>query len=361
MLGTSLDSPGGMTSVVRTLRDGGLFDAWYVEYIETDKVRRAITQLRVMSVALWRLVTALAANRVSLVHAHSASRGSFWRKSLLCALARLFGVPYLFHLHSGEFPVFYQEECNPVAKWWVRLTLRKASLVISLTESWRALLCAIEPTIRVVVVGNPVEVPIKLPTMRDPAINVLFLGRLREKKGVFDLVRALPAVLRQCPQLRFVLAGDEGEKEVLSLATALGVESAIHLPGWVDGEPKAALLREADLFVLPSYFEGLPVGLLEAMALGIPIVSCVVGGIPDLIEDGKHGLLVQPGDTTALAAAIVHLARHAPLRQSLRVAAHERVRSTYALPTLIAALGDLYAQLGCPKRAESNFGGDIRR
>lgn len=347
MLGTSLRTPGGMTSVVRTLQNAGLFSTFDAKYLATYEGAGLARQLRTVFVALLQLLRALFARQVSLVHAHSASRGSFWRKSVLCAVADLFGVAYVFHVHSGEFPDFYDVECGAVAKWWVRRTLRKAAAVICLTDSWHTRFAAIEPAARLVVIGNPVDVPPKLSTLRAQPINVLFLGRLRAKKGVFDLVAAMPEALKYCPQLRFILAGDEGEEKVRAAASAMGVAHAIELPGWIDGAEKAALLAKADIFVLPSYFEGLPVGLLEAMALGIPVVTTPVGGIPDLVKDGSTGLLIQPGDSGALATALIQLASDSVLRTTLREAAFDHVSATYSLPVVFSQFGELYKRHGC--------------
>jgi glycosyltransferase involved in cell wall biosynthesis len=355
MLGTSLQSPGGMTSVVVTLMNAGLFSRCNVEYISTYERAGLYCQLRVMSRALLQMLRLLLMRQAALVHAHSASRGSFLRKSLLCALARACGVPYVFHMHSGEFPDFYDTECTALAKWWVRYTLRHAATVICLTESWRTHLRGVEPQARVAVIGNPVEVPPTLAQIRDEVTEVLFLGRLREQKGVFDLLRALPAVLKQYPQMRLVLAGDEGEHACRAYAEQLGVAHALVLPGWVSGEKKAELLRRADVFVLPSYAEGLPVGLLEAMALGIPILTTPVGGVPDLIDDCVHGLLVAPKDPGALATALIRLGADHALRKSLCAAAFERVQAHYALPTVLAAIDRLYSELGWRAEAKSAF------
>jgi glycosyltransferase involved in cell wall biosynthesis len=360
MLGASLQAPGGMTSVVVTLMNAGLFRKFNVDYISTYERTGLRWQLRTMLRALVRMLRLLLTRQVALVHAHSASRGSFVRKSLLCALARGAGVPYVLHIHSGEFPVFYGTECNALAKWWVRYTLRHAATVVCLTETWRTHLQAVEPRARAAVIGNPVEIPPALPPSRDTVIEVLFLGRLREQKGVFDLLRALPQVLQRCPQMRFVLAGDEGIDACRAYAEQLGVAHALVLPGWVSGEEKAALLRRADLFVLPSYAEGLPVGLLEAMALGIPIVTTPVGGVPDLIDDGVHGLMVAPKDAAALAAALVRLGTDCALRAALRAAAFERVQAHYALPTVLAALDRLYSELGgCAEAKAALIQGEI--
>lgn len=339
MLGTSLDAPGGMTSVVRTLSAGGLFKAGNVVYLSTYEGKGIATQVRVFGAAMLRLVWMLIVGKVALVHVHSASRGSFWRKSLVCLFARLFGVPYVFQIHSGEFPTFYAQECGALARWWVHQTLAHAATVVCLTEYWREQIAAFAPGGNLVVIGNPVDTHPLAPA-RDTVHEVLFLGRLREKKGVFDLIRAIS--LLDMPSLKFVLAGDEDAQAVQAMARELGVIDQVSLPGWIDGKEKQAQLEAADMFVLPSYFEGLPVGVLEAMANGVPIVTTSVGGIPDVVVDREHALLVPPGDPAKLAAAIRELINDRELRLRLRDNAYQRARNVFSIPVVVEKYLALY-------------------
>lgn len=280
-----------------------------------------------------------------MMHAHSASRGSFWRKSVLCSIAQAFRVPYILHIHSGEFPVFFSQECGVLAQWWVRRVLRDAAAVVVLTSRWRAAFQEIEPTATLRVLPNPVRVPSQLGERKSRGARVLFLGRMRQKKGVFDLVAASALVERDVPGVEFVLAGDGDLEAVREAARSCGVESRVTLPGWVAGKDKDDLLAQADVFVLPSYFEGLPVGVLEAMALGVPIVATNVGGIPDVVSDGVHALLVDPGDVAALAQAIKSLLVDRGLADRLRQNAYERARSVYSEQIVMSQLESLYREV----------------
>jgi glycosyltransferase involved in cell wall biosynthesis len=149
---------------------------------------------------------------------------------------------------------------------------------------------------------------------------VLFLAWLHEDKGVLDLVKAMPIVLGSVPDATFVLAGSGDADSIANLARSLRVEHALRLPGWVNGKGKGDLLRQSDVFVLPSYYEALPVGVLEAMACGVPVVATAVGGIPDVILDRVNGLLIEPGQPDALARAIVTILTDDALRSRLREA-----------------------------------------
>jgi glycosyltransferase involved in cell wall biosynthesis len=177
-------------------------------------------------------------------------------------------------------------------------------------------------------------------------VNVVFLGLIGKKKGVFDLVRAVPIVRKQVPQARFFLAGDGDIDAVRDLALSLGVSEAVHLPGWVAGRDKDALLASADVLVLPSHFEGLGLCILEAMAYGVPVIATRVGGIPDVVEDGVTGLLVEPGDVERLADRLVALLLDAELRQRVRVAAFKRVRERYSVEAVFEAIRQCYYDAG---------------
>jgi glycosyltransferase involved in cell wall biosynthesis len=138
---------------------------------------------------------------------------------------------------------------------------------------------------------------------------VLTVGRLAEQKGHRSLCRAVPAILERVPNARFLWAGDGPlEGELRALACRLGVDETVRFLGRRDDVPD--LLGAADLFVLPSLFEGLPLAVLEAMAAGLPVVATRAGGTAEVVDDGVTGHLVPAGDVAALADAVADLLRH---------------------------------------------------
>ena len=351
MLGPSLNYQGGMTEVIRAYFAAGVFEVWPLRYVSTYQGRGLLTVLRTWLPALCRALMLLARGRVGLIHVHSAAYGSFWRKSALCAMAVAFGVPYVIHLHDGRLGDFYQRGCSGLAKSWVRAVLRKAARVVVLSRHWRDEVRKIEPAARTTIIGNPIPVPVSIAPLRRPARTVLFLAWLQREKGVLDLVRAIPIVLRCVPEASFVIAGravgdSETPDSILQFARSLRVEHSLRLPGWVDGSKKDDLLRDSDVFVLPSYGEALPLGVLEAMACGVPVVATSVGGIPDVIEDRVNGLLVAPGQPEALAGAMVAMLTDDALRSRLREAARGDVRKRFSTESVIKDLETLYRQLG---------------
>jgi glycosyltransferase involved in cell wall biosynthesis len=154
------------------------------------------------------------------------------------------------------------------------------------------------------------------------------VGRMDSYKGQAYLIGALPVVLIEFPDARFVLIGDGPERECLqSSAERLGVGDRVSFLG--TRSDVSVLMSQLDLFVLPSLLEGFPNAVLEAMAARLPIVATRVGGVPELIEDGRTGLLVEPGSAQALAEAIIRIWTDHDLRRGCATAAHEAVRTKY--------------------------------
>jgi glycosyltransferase involved in cell wall biosynthesis len=154
-------------------------------------------------------------------------------------------------------------------------------------------------------------------------LTVLALGRLGQRKGTYDLlcaVESLPAHVRSRVHLR--LAGDGEVDQVRAQVAARGLGDTVDVVGWLGPRERDEALRQADIFVLPSYDEGLPMALLEAMAHGLVPITTPVGGIPEAVTDGVHGLLVPPGDPAALARALHRLVENDTLRERLGHHAH---------------------------------------
>ncbi len=255
MIGPALDSLGGMSSVVATYRESGLFERRRVRYLASYRHANWPDKLARMASALCQFAALLLRRQVALLHVHTASRGSFWRKSVFVGLARLFRVPVVLHIHSGEFMQFYGKECGRVRKALVRRVMRASSCVLCLTPRWQQALIDLEPRAEIFVLRNPVQAQPAVVARRmagsvEPGC-VLFLGRLREKKGVFDLLHAWPRVLSKVPGARLVLAGDGDAQAIFAIARELGIEDSIDLPGWVAGQAKLDWLARASVFCPP--------------------------------------------------------------------------------------------------------------
>lgn len=346
MIGPSPQGKGGVASVVAVLQQSGFCERHDVRYIATHSTGTALHKLATAAGACWQVLCACVLRRPRLVHAHSASRGSFMRKSLMLAIARTAGCQTVFHLHGAEFQQFSTQESGPLMRWWIRRTLSQSSVVIALSDSWADFLRGYAPAARVRVVANSVEVgPAADPALEEPA-RILFLGRAERRKGIFELLAALAALAPDYPALRLAIGGDGDLDEVARAVAQHGLGERVTLLGWAGPQLKQAELARAAIFVLPSYDEGLPMALLEAMAAGKAVVATPVGGIPQAVSDGGNGLLVAPRDVAALAAALRSLLDDAALRQRLGGAARATVVARFSTEAVLGRLDAIYAELG---------------
>jgi glycosyltransferase involved in cell wall biosynthesis len=165
---------------------------------------------------------------------------------------------------------------------------------------------------------------------------IVALGRIVPKKGFDVLVQALPSITRSCERVHLIIGGDGIQRdELLQIAKRAGVEHLFHLPGQIPWNEVPAFLAMADVIVVPSVqdasgnLDGLPTVLLEAMALGKPVVATKVGGIELVVRDGENGLLSPPGDPDALSAAIILLLKNEILRSQLGQSARKSVESRF--------------------------------
>jgi glycosyltransferase involved in cell wall biosynthesis len=177
---------------------------------------------------------------------------------------------------------------------------------------------------------------------------VLAAGRLSPDKGFHILIDAVPAVLARVPKARFVICGDGPQRpELERQVAAAGLAGVVVFAGFRDDLD--SWMPNADLFVLPSFAEGLPNVLLEAHACGVPVVATAVGGSPELVVAGETGCLVPPGDALALAAAIVPLLLDEQRRRRMGDAARSRVRDQFTFAVQARAYLDLFEELlGAP-------------
>jgi glycosyltransferase involved in cell wall biosynthesis len=206
-----------------------------------------------------------------------------------------------------------------------------------LSAGVRARTCRPDRTV-VIHNGVPLDVP-RRPSRDTTPVTLLSVGRLRAPKDFLTLVRAMAALEPGSAGLR--IAGDGPERAALADEVArLGLESTVELLG--TRTDVAELLAGADVFVLSSDSEGLPMSVLEAMAAGLPVVASAVGGVPEAVRDGETGTLVPPGDSAALAHALRRLVSDPALRDRLGEAGRRRVEREFSLERFEREHLDLY-------------------
>ncbi|MCF0062685.1 glycosyltransferase family 4 protein [Dyadobacter chenwenxiniae] len=291
---------------------------------------------------LWKLFTD---RDIKAVHAHGASFGSFYRKYLIFIFSKyIFHKKFVYHLHAAEYHTFY-DETNQFAKSLIQHLIKESDCIIVLSESWANFIYDKFQPKKVVVLHNPVEIPsqTKAQSKSDsPITSFLFLGRIGERKGIFDLLDVIVKNRAYYQDKISLTIGGDGEVEKLkNYFKEYQLDHICNYVGWVDGELKQQLLNACDVLILPSYNEGLPIAILEAMSYGKAILSTNVGGIPEVVKDGVNGYVITPGDKLALETNIANLITDKSRldlmgRQSLKIV------SNYDINTVTKRLQNVY-------------------
>ncbi|WP_206070104.1 glycosyltransferase family 4 protein [Nodosilinea sp. P-1105] len=327
-MGPNLSEQGGMGSVEKMIVASATDKFEYKHLSTWNSPPQKSGKLIPFIKSSCTLLQLLLAQRVDLLHIHMSERGSVLRKLFLASLAFLFKKPVIMHAHGCEFHVFYNN-LTSLQKSVIQSCLQRCTYVIALSDSWKEFYvrqCKLSPN-QVVVFKNPVVFPLQLRKKNQSDVtSFLFLGKINERKGVYDLVRSIAKLnLEERSRMKLTLAGCGEIDNVKNLAKELNILETLQFTGWVDAETRDQLLADADVFVLPSYNEGLPMALLEAMSWSLPVITTPVGGIPEVISHEENGYLVNPGDIESLTAALSNFINDAELRIRLGLNAKESI------------------------------------
>lgn len=303
---------------------------------------RALTAVQV----LWRFLFQLLVRRPDLVHVNTPYHWAMLRDGLIVWLGWVFRVPVVLHFHGGDFPSFSSGLPSPL-DWLLRCTLRRTRLLVAITRQTELYLGQVANGDRVHYLPNFVAIESRLAKRtveRDSSSRVkfLFVGWMIPAKGLNEVLEAASRI----PEAEFVFVGPflpGSEEEIRDRATRIG--SHVVVKGPLPHEDVQRLYLEADALVLPSYREGFPIVVLEAMAAGLPILATRVGAIPDVVRDGVDGFLIEPRDSVILEETLKHFTEDPAIGRRLGENARQRVRENFALEVVIAQLRDLYLQL----------------
>lgn len=332
---------GGIASVVNGYR-GSVLEAHYrITYIESYQNGSKWSKLVKALKAYLAFCRLLRRDTPDLVHVHSSFGPSFYRKMPFILWSAARGIPVVNHIHGAEFDSFY-EKASETKRRQIRKVYGKCTRLVALSEEWADRLGKLVPGDKIDILENYCHIPeVPYDTGRDRK-RILFLGELGERKGCFDIPAVLERVKKRCPDVKLVMAGDGEMEQVRAAFREKGLLEAVSFPGWVRGEEKERLLEESGIFLFPSYHEGMPMAVLEAMAYGMGIVTTSVGGIPQLIQDGESGFLTTPGDTEAMAEAVERFLTDDDCLKVCGKAAREKAESAYSQERHLAKLEAIY-------------------
>ena len=307
-----------------------------VRFIPLRHVRRPIRPWRDL-VGLVELSRLLRRERPEILHASSSKAGILGR---LAAFASRVPIR-IFTVHGWAFAA-YSGLPSMLYRWADRLMLPLTTVTICVSENELSVgldagTCRVD---RTVVIRNAVDVSAAPRSAHDRTTpRLIAVGRLKPPKDFVTLVRGLAALPPGSFEALIVGEGPDRLTVEAEIET-LGLAERVRLVGERDDIPEQ--LAAADIFVLCSASEGLPLSALEAMAAGLPVVATEVGGLPEVVVDGETGLLVSPGDTGELGAALNRLVSDRELRRRMGAAGRARAKRLFDLPAFHRAHIELY-------------------
>jgi glycosyltransferase involved in cell wall biosynthesis len=291
----------------------------------------------------FRFLAAIRRESPDVIHINTAfAPAAIVRDLVLARVARLASRPVLLHVHGGEF--LRSGFSGPLLSALASRLAASASIILVLTEEEKAILAERYPSSEIAVLPNGVDIS-AVPKHERPEIGertIIFLGRLHGSKGLADIVEVSRTLAAQGFTFRFHCygAGPDREGFVTEMTKILGERFVFG--GVVGSEAKWEAFANADIFLLPSMYEGLPVAMLEAMAAGCVPVASDRGGIGSVIKDGYNGFLIEPGNLTQICGKLKILLTGDPGWAALRANARQTIAERYAFETYMKKLEAVY-------------------
>jgi len=350
LLGPSRDAISGVTTHVNSLLDSRLSGQFALEHFQVGSEGRAESAVsRWLRLALSPFALAMAVLRrgVAVVHLNtSLNAKAWWRDLAYLGVAKLCGARVVLQVHGGALERF---------AFVLRSALRWPDAVVVLSSRERDAWRRIAPEQSVALLPNGIDCTPYLkynrlaPSAGEP-LRLAYIGRLAPAKGLVETIEAMALARGNGTVAQLVIAGNgPDEWRLRALVQELGLEREVSFVGPKIGEDKALLLSHADVLCLPSYSEGLPYALLEAMAAGVVPIVTPVGGIPDVVQEGVHGTFVPVRDADAIARAIATLSHDRALLARMSAACRKRIAGGYSIERLATDFAGLYSSLSTPR------------
>lgn len=299
--------------VAQVLNSYGTYLFRPFNFVATTKGGSKIKKLLWLFVAIPLFVFRCLSSKVKIVHVHGASYNSFYRKRIFINIAKILGKKVVYHIHGGGFSEFYRTHKKDVDR-----VMKRVDALVALSDSWQSFFEKEVGCKLVVVVPNIIPFPAEICKESSSIVECLFLGTINQAKGIYDLLDVIYMHHDEFRGRMMLHVGGAGEQDrMLDIINRYGLSDVVVYEGFVQGDHKNRLLSSANLFILPSYVEGLPISILEAMSYGVPILSTSVGGIPEIVDNGKNGILINPGDKNSLYQSLSRLIFDPELRKKM--------------------------------------------
>jgi glycosyltransferase involved in cell wall biosynthesis len=353
LLGPSRSAVSGVSTHVNQLLESTLASEFHLSQFQVGREGRAETRLGVLARILLSPVSFLVCLirlRPRIVHINTSfePRG-YWRDLIYFLISKALRRRVVYQVHGGAEPATFFGTSRLLSSL-LRAVLNASDAVVLLSAFDATAFRKFAPRARSIQISNAVpieDVDLSLQRYASPGdLRVIYLGRLAPEKGIFEAIEAIGILRGRGITARLIIAGSgSAESAIRAGIEAAGLSEAVCLVGAVSGQAKSDLWRSSEVLVFPSYREGLPYALLEAMSFGVVPVATPVGAIPEVLQNGDQGLLVPLRAAQPIADALATLATDRLLLHRLAVAARRRVVERYGVPRLAEQFRQLYQEL----------------
>lgn len=340
MIGPDRSVHGGISGVVNMYYDAGFDKEIQLRYIGTMKEGSKLKKLLVAFGAYLRFILLL--HKCDIVHVNVASDASFVRKEIFIRTAHKFGKKLVIHQHGGDFKNWYMSR-SPKRQKEIRKTLDMGECLLALSPELSEFFGEILESQRIILFPNSIEIKEKNTEKDYSSHEMLFLGRICNTKGIRELFEIMPDVVNKYPDTILYLGGifeDPGLED-----EAKRLEPNVQFLGWLGSEEKEKYLQKCPIFILPTYFEGQPVSVIEAMAACSCIITCNVGGIPMMLDNNENGIMVEPQNAQMLRQAVLEILDDTERKKRLGQTAYDKAAHDYDISSSIKELLNIYGEI----------------
>lgn len=343
---------GGIVKSCQILLKSSIVNRFDIDIIDSSQISNPPPKFFIRSILavsrLLKLIYRLIFNRIDVVLIFSSDGASAIEKGVMVWMCHLFKLPTLIFPRAGN--LISQTSKSPLMLKLIRFLYGYSTVFLCQGSKWKEYaineLGIDESKVKSVNNWTATEKQIETGKNRRYGLNnppkLIFVGWLEKYKGVFELLHACRSLHNKSIEfhLTFVGSGD-AEKSAKHFVKEHNLEKYIIFVGWANSQTVDIFLEKSDIFVLPSWAEGLPNSMIEAMAAALATVVTSVGVILDYVKDGEHAIIVPPRDAAALESALTKLILHTELRKSIAFNGHQLAIDSFSVERNIERLGEI--------------------
>tara|TARA_Y100000588_G_C14221962_1_gene911411 strand:+ start:218 stop:1279 length:1062 start_codon:yes stop_codon:yes gene_type:complete len=334
---------GGIAYVVKSHMDSVLNKNFNLNLIKKPNIANCniMTKIYFLLYYYFKFFNKIRETQAQITHIHSSSYGGFWRYSIAIFVSKLLNSKVVLHIHGARFDDFYTNSVFPI-RYTIQQILNSVDRLIVLTPEWSKFFEKfIKDKSIIKILPNGVDTGKYTTTHKESKNKVLIHFGCTARKGINEIVNSLPEIIDDNTRLILV---DNVERQSIIDKIKEYTDNVDYFVNVSENE-KVKLLSSSDILILPTFAEGMPILILEAMSSGLAIVTTAVGGIPSVLRNRENCIFAEPGNSESLQSSISTLKNNQKLMKNMKEANRQKVEKLYSLGKITDNLENIYNQL----------------